>query len=61
MNLKEKHTATDFEGNGDYSLSKMRFAENVRDDIEGFNNFDFTEFNKIFDIIRKIIYDAKEK
>ena len=52
---------TDFEGNGDYSLSKMRFAENVRDDIEGFNNFDFTEFNKIFDIIRKIINDAKEK
>lgn len=52
---------TDYEGNGDYSLSKMRFAENVRDDVDGFNNFDFSEFNKIFDIIRQIIADTKEK
>ena len=46
---------TDKIGNGDYSLSKSRFANNVSEDVDGFNNFDFSEFNKIFDIIRKII------
>ena len=46
---------TDLEGNGDYSLSKSRFANNVKDDIKGFDNFDFLEFNKIFDIIRSLL------
>ncbi len=46
---------TDLEGNGDYSLSKSRFANNVKDDIKGFDNFDFSEFNKIFDIIRSVL------
>ena len=49
---------TDRKGNGDYSLSKRRFAEAVRDDRPNFNDFDFSEFNKIFDIIKKIIEDA---
>ena len=46
---------TDLEGNGDYSLSKSRFANNVKDDVKGFDNFDFSEFNKIFDIIRSVL------
>ena len=50
---------TNMRGEGDYSLSKRRFAEAIRDDHEGFNNFDFSEFNKIFEIIRKIIIDSK--
>ena len=46
---------TDRKGNGDYSLSKQRFAEAVRDDRPGFDHFDFSEFNKIFNVIRKIL------
>ena len=46
---------TDLEGNGDYSLSKSRFANNVKDDVKGFDNFDFSEFNKIFDIVRSVL------
>ncbi len=46
---------TDRKGNGNFSLSKQRFDEAVRDDKPGFNNFDFAEFNKIFNVIRKII------
>ena len=38
----------------DVSLSKSRFAENIQNNVEGFNSFDFSEFSKIFDIIRKI-------
>lgn len=50
---------TDKKGDGDYSLSKQRFAEAVRDDIKGFDSFDFSEFNKIFDVIRSIITDSQ--
>ena len=35
-------------------LSKSLFAENVKNNIDGFNKFDFSEFNKIFDVIREI-------
>ena len=54
-----KKFVTNKQGIGDFSLSKMRFAEAIRDDIENFNDFDFSEFNKIFDIIRKIIANQK--
>lgn len=53
-----KHV-TDKNGDGDYSLSKMRFAEAVKDDRQGFDTFDFSEFNKIFDVIRKIVTEAR--
>ncbi len=56
---EQKAYVTDKKGEGNYSLSKQRFAEAIRDDHEGFNNFDFSEFNKIFEIIRKIIIDSK--
>lgn len=48
---------TDLQGNGDYSLSKKHFAEAIRDDRPNFNDFDFSEFNKIFDIVREIKKD----
>lgn len=54
-----KNYVTDKDGNGDFSLSKMRFAEAIRDEIENFNDFDFSEFNKIFVIIRKIMANQK--
>lgn len=54
-----KNYVTDKDGNGDFSLSKMRFAEAIRDEIENFNDFDFSEFDKIFGIIRKIIASQK--
>jgi len=50
---------TDLQGNGDYSLSKKHFAEAIRDDRPNFNDFDFSEFNKIFDIVREIIKDIQ--
>ena len=46
---------TDRKGNGDFSLSKQRFAEAIRDSRPGFDQFDFSEFSKIFDVIRKIL------
>lgn len=46
---------TDRKGNGDFSLSKQHFAEAIRDDRPGFEQFDFSEFSKIFDVIRKIL------
>lgn len=52
---EQKSFVTDRRGNGDFSLSKQRFAEAIRDDRPGFDDFDFSEFNKIFDVIRKII------
>lgn len=45
----------------DVLLSKSRFAENIQNEVEGFNNFDFSEFNKIFDIIRKIKEENSKK
>lgn len=50
---------TDKNGEGDFSLSKMRFAQAVSDERQGFAKFDFSEFNKIFNVIKKIILDAK--
>lgn len=50
---------TDLQGNGDYSLSKKHFAEAVRDDRPNFNDFDFSEFNKIFDVVKEIIKDIR--
>lgn len=38
----------DRKGEGDYSLSKQHFADAVSTDREGFIDFDFSEFDKIF-------------
>ena len=42
------------------ALTKSNFAENIKNDIENFNDFDFKEFNKIFDIFDKIISESKK-
>lgn len=52
---------TDRKGNGDFSLSKQRFAEAVRDDRPGFDHFSFAEFDKIFGMIRKILVSEQEE
>ena len=49
---------TDRKGNGDFSLSKQRFAEAVCNENVGFDHFDFSEFNKIFDVI-SFLYNSK--
>ncbi len=41
------------------ALSKKCFAENIKNDIENFNDFNFKEFNKILDIFDKIINDSR--
>lgn len=51
---------TDKNGEGDYSLSKRRFAEAVYNERPNFNDFNFSEFNKIFDVIREIIKDMQD-
>ncbi len=43
------------------ALSKSNFAQNIFAKKEGFNNFDVTEFNKIFAIIESIIKNSTKK
>lgn len=43
------------------ALSKEHFATNISNAIPPFDNFDFEEFRKIFDIIELIIQDATPK
>jgi len=45
---------TDTEGK-QLAISKTSFAEYIYNDVEPFNNFDFKEFTKIFEIIKKIL------
>ena len=52
---EQKKFVTDRKGNGDFSLSKQHFAEAVRDDRPGYDQFDFSEFKKIFNVIRNIL------
>ena len=37
------------------ALSKIAFANNIKDEIENFNDFNFKEFNSIFSIFEEII------
>ena len=37
------------------ALSKIAFANNIKDSVENFNDFDFKEFNNIFSILEEII------
>jgi hypothetical protein len=39
------------------ALSKADFASYVSNDVPNFDNFDFTEFKKIFDVFQEIIAD----
>lgn len=39
----------------DVALSKNEFAENVMNQKAGFDDFDFTEFGRIFEILRRIL------
>ncbi len=42
------------------ALSKTRFANYILQEAPNFDNFDFSEFNKIFDLIKLIIDDSNE-
>lgn len=50
-----KSDLTDEADDVDYSLSKSDFAWNIYNKEAGFNNFDFSNFIKIFEMIRDII------
>lgn len=50
-----KSDLTDEADDVDYSLSKSDFAWNIYNKEAGFNNFDFSDFIKIFEMIRDII------
>ena len=50
-----KSDLTDGADDVDYSLSKADFAWNIYNKRAGFNNFDFSNFIKIFEMIRDII------
>ena len=43
------------------ALSKIKFAEYIRDDMENYNDFNFSEFNKIFNVFDKILEDANRE
>lgn len=45
----------DSQGNN-IALSKNNFAKNILYEVDGFQNFDFSEFKQIFEIIEKIIH-----
>lgn len=51
----EKIICKDSSDQNDYSLSKVDFAWNIYNKEAGFNNFDFSNFIKIFEMIRDII------
>lgn len=58
---EQKAFVTDRKGNGDFSLSKQHFAEAVCDSRPGFDHFDFSEFDKIFGVIMKILASEQEE
>lgn len=55
---KERVTGLQENTDINYGLSKMKFAENILNEVEGFSKFDFTEFIPIFKIIREICGDT---
>lgn len=42
---------------GDYSISKTHFVQAIEEGIEGFKDFSFDEFRKIFDVLSSIATD----
>ena len=45
------------ENDKNVALSKSQFAEHILEQSDNFNNFDFCEFKKIFEVISDIIRD----
>lgn len=58
---KKVYKIDDDEKEINYALSKENFVTNIENGIEGFDNFDFSEFRKIFDIINEIVENEKDK
>ena len=54
---KERVTGLQENTDINYGLSKMKFAENILNEVEEFSKFDFTEFIPIFKTIREICDD----
>ncbi|QTE71590.1 AAA family ATPase [Clostridiales bacterium FE2011] len=48
---------TNLDGTGDYSISKARFVDAIKEDREGFKDISFAEFEKIFSVLEKISQD----
>lgn len=55
-----KTFVTDYRGEGDYSISKHAFASCVESNEPGFDNFDFSQFARIFEIFKKIQLDNEK-
>lgn len=55
-----KKYVSNADGSGDYSISKARFVECIEQGKEGFVDFSFNEFSKIFDILTKIKADNEQ-
>lgn len=55
IELETKKCVTDAKGEKNYSISKAKFVECIEQDIEGFSEISFSEFQKIFNVIQKII------
>ena len=52
---------TKIDGTGDYSISKDRFVECMEKEIPPFNENSFSEFQKIFDVLDRIVeYSEKQ-
>jgi small GTP-binding protein len=51
----------DYEMKDSIALSKNEFAENILNDVDGFNDFDIENFKLIFDIIEKIVNEKSLK
>lgn len=58
---KKVYKINDDKAEFNYALSKENFVTNIEDGIYGFDNFDFSEFRKIFDIINEIVENEKNK
>ena len=51
-------TVTETNGNGDYSISKAAFVNCIEQERDGFKDFSFAEFQKIFDVLQDIKQDS---
>ena len=51
---------TKVDATGDYSISKARFVQAIEEDAEGFKEFSFDEFKKIFDVLSSIMTDLTQ-
>ena len=58
---KKVYKINDDKAEFNYALSKENFVTNIENGIDGFDNFDFSEFRKIFDIIKEIVESEKDK